>query len=148
MRVKDAMCTEVVVIQPDATLREAADRMLAHRIKTLLVIEEERLVGVIGLRDLFTTPRSASYGGRMMEGRSEEALLETWQSVTVGLLMNDQPMVVNEELPVLAAAALMVNSGRHALPVLRAGKVVGVISRSDIVRVVLALDQPAGRRSR
>jgi CBS domain-containing protein len=142
MRVKDAMCCEVVTIHPDATLQEAAGMMLAHHVKTLLVMEEGALVGVVGLRDLFTTPRLASYGGRMTERRSEEALLEAWRTNTVRLQMNDQPIVVSEELPLLAAAALMVNGGKHPLPVLRDGKVVGVISRSDVVRTVLALGQP------
>jgi CBS domain-containing protein len=144
MRVKDAMCSEVVTVHPDATLREAADIMLANRVKTLLVMEEGVLVGMIGLRDLFTTPRSASYGGRMTERHSEEALLKTWRSSHVRMQMNDQPLVVSEELPLLAAAALMVNGGKHPLPVLRDGAVVGVISRSDIARFVLTLDQPLG----
>jgi CBS domain-containing protein len=143
MRVKDAMCSEVVAIGPDATLQEAADSMLIHHVKTLLVMEDGVLVGVIGLRDLFTTPRHASYGGRMTERRSEEALLESWQSTDVRMQMNDQPLVVSEELPLLAAAALMVNGGKHPLPVLRDGQVVGVISRSDVVAAVLALDHPA-----
>jgi CBS domain-containing protein len=140
MRVKDAMCAEVVAVDPDATLQDAADMMLVHHVKTLLVMDEGVLLGVIGLRDLFTTPRSASYGGHMTERRSEEALLETWRGTTVRMQMNDQPIVVSEELPLLAAAALMVNGGKHPLPVLRDGKVAGVISRSDVVQAVLALD--------
>jgi CBS domain-containing protein len=143
MRVKDAMCREVVAVGPEATLQEAADRMRVHHVKTLLVMEEGVLVGVIGLRDLFTTPRPASYGGRMTERHSEEALLESWRSSHVRMQMNDQPLVVSEELPLLAAAALMVNGGKHPLPVLRDGQVVGVISRSDIVAAVLELNPPA-----
>jgi CBS domain-containing protein len=142
------MCSEVVTISPDATLQEAADTMLRQCVETLLVMEAGALVGVVGLRDLFTTPRLASYGGRMTERRSEEALLETWSDTDVRRQMNDQPIVVSEELPLLAAAALMVNSGKHPLPVLRDGKVVGIISRSDVVRAVLGLRQPAGAGER
>ncbi len=138
MFVRDAMCTDLVVIDPAASLEDAATLMLARRIHTLLVVEEDgTFVGVIGLRDLFTAPRSASYGGRMTGWRAEEDLRSAWRDVTVRMQMSEHPIVVNEDLSLLAAAALMVNRGKHPLPVLRGGKLVGVISRSDIARAVL-----------
>jgi CBS domain-containing protein len=56
MIVKDCFHTELVQIHPDALLLEAAERMLASNTETLLIMEGNRLLGVIGLRDLFTAP--------------------------------------------------------------------------------------------
>jgi len=51
--------------------------------------------------------------------------------------MNDRVRSVTEEATVLQAAATMVNTGKHPLPVMRAGQVVGVIDRADVVRALL-----------
>ncbi len=51
--VKYAMVRNPITATPDMTLEEAADLMLRHQISSLPVLEEERLVGIITLRDLF-----------------------------------------------------------------------------------------------
>jgi hypothetical protein len=51
------------------------------------------LVGVIGLRNLFTTRRSASYAGRMTESSSEEVLLETRREGRVRMQVNYHPLM-------------------------------------------------------
>jgi CBS domain-containing protein len=55
--------------------------------------------------------------------------------------MNEKVMSVVEETTLLRAVELMVNSGKHPLPVLRNGKVVGVISRIDVVRGLLVQEE-------
>lgn len=69
--------------------------------------------------------------------RDEGHILQAWKATPVKNLMNEKVISVTEETPLLRAAELMVNSGKHPLPVLRNGKVVGVISRSDIARALL-----------
>jgi CBS domain-containing protein len=138
MLVKDVMRSEVIHIGSPAILHEAAELMLARGVDTLLVMEDEQLLGVIGLRDLFTAPLSASYGNRMNNLRSEQDLFDIWQKQTVGNVMNDRVLTVTDEMPLMSAAALMVNSGKHPLPVTHDGKVVGMIARTDVVRALLA----------
>jgi len=130
MLVKDVMRTKFVCIQPQASLYEAAEKMVANRVEVLLVMEGERLVGVVGLRDLFTAPLPANYGMAMFERHSEAQLLADWKCIPVHNVMNDRIRSVKEESPLLEAAATMVNTGKHPLPVLRAGQVVGTIDRA------------------
>ena len=53
MLVKDIMKSLVITIHPEATLQEAAERMLEHGINGLPVVDDqERVVGVIGLKDI------------------------------------------------------------------------------------------------
>jgi CBS domain-containing protein len=148
MLVRDIMRTDIVQIHPQATLEEAARMMLQHRVNTLFVIQSDVLLGVIGLRDLFTAPLPASYASRMPGQRSAEQLLESWRDSIVGNQMNDQPLTVTEEAPATQAAALMVNNGKHPLPVVRDGRVVGTIDRFDIVRAVLAMPELATQEQR
>jgi len=139
MLVKDFMHTNVLQIQRHATLREAAEIMLANRVDALVIEGEDgTLQGVVGLRDLFTAPIPAHYGNPMFRHDNESQLLEVWTTVTVQDLMNDKVLSVSEETTLMRALELMVNTGKHPLPVLRDGRVVGIISRSDIARAVLA----------
>jgi CBS domain-containing protein len=137
MLVKDSMRPGVFRIHPQATLLEAAEKSLANKVDTLLILKGEELLGVIGLRDLFIAPVPAHYGGSMPAHREEGQLLQTWKTTPVNHLMNEKVISVTEETPLLRAAELMANSGKHPLPVFRNGKVFGIISRSDIVRALL-----------
>jgi len=139
MLVKDFMHTNVLQIQPHASLREAAEIMLANRVDAIVIEGEDgTLQGVVGLRDLFTAPIPAHYGNPMFRHENENQLLEVWATVTVQNLMNDKVLSVSEDTTLMRALELMVNTGKHPLPVLRDGRVVGIISRSDIARAVLA----------
>jgi CBS domain-containing protein len=136
--------TNVLQIQPQATLREAAEIMLSNRVDAL-VIEGEHgtLQGVIGLRDLFTAPIPAYLGNPMLKHENEEQLRKVWESVKVQNLMNDKVLSVTENTTLIRALELMVNTGKHPLPVLRDNKVVGIISRSDIARAILVQSMPS-----
>jgi CBS domain-containing protein len=137
MIVKDFMQSDVFHIGPQATLLEAAQKLLSCRVDTLLILKGDALVGVIGLRDLFTAPIPAHYGGSMPAHHDEGHLIQAWKATPVKHLMNEKVISVTEETPLLRGAELMVNSGKHPLAVLRNGKVVGVISRSDIAHALL-----------
>lgn len=140
MLVKDMMSTELISIDSHANLAEAAQKMLERGVDALLVMHEGSLKGILGLRDLFTTPISASHADRMYNWRSERQLLEAWRSQTVYNLLNDEMLTVSDDLPLMQAAALMVNSGKHPLPVTRRGEIVGTIERIDVVRALLSSD--------
>jgi CBS domain-containing protein len=131
------MNVDVFHVRLQTTLLEAAEVMLTHGIDTLLVMENDQLRGMIGLRDLFTAPIPAHYGGSMLHHEDEAHLLKIWKEMPVQNLMNEQVLTVREDLGLLRALELMVNTGKHPLPVLRDGKVVGVISRMDITRAMV-----------
>ena len=137
VQVQDVMSPEIPSISPQATLREAAERMSMLNVSTLFVIEGGRLAGVIGLRDLFTVPIPAHYPGAALRQRDLVQFRQTWENSPVKHLMNENLLTVTEETPVLKAAEIMINSGKHPLPVVRAGQVVGVVTRMAIVRAIL-----------
>ncbi|MBB2156818.1 CBS domain-containing protein [Gluconacetobacter diazotrophicus] len=61
-RVIDLMSDSPVTIAPDATLREAVDMMLAHRVKRLPVIQDGRMVGILSRADLLRALMRAASG--------------------------------------------------------------------------------------
>jgi CBS domain-containing protein len=138
MLVRDVMTPNVPAIALEATLTVAAEKMLADHTDTLFVVKGERLVGTIGLRDLFTAPVPAHFEGATLRQPDLDALRQVWNRTRVEHLMNTNVLSVTEDTPLLKAAEIMINSGKHPLPVLRQGAVVGMITRQAVVRAVLA----------
>jgi CBS domain-containing protein len=106
--------------------------------ETLSVVDGEHFLGAIGLRDLFTASVPAHYGIDMQYHREADDLLVLWERTPANYLMNENFIAVTEEAPLLRAAELMVNTDRHPLPVLWVGRLVGIVSRADVIRGLLA----------
>ena len=74
----------------------------------------------------------------MLRRDDEAQLINIWKTTPVRNLMNEKVITVNEDATLLCALELMVNRGKHPLPVLRDQRVVGIISRMDIVHAMVA----------
>ena len=137
LQVRNAMQTIKVHLNPGTTLHEAAELMIKYGRDALPVLEGDQLVGMVRLADLLTAPLPAHHSPRVPERRGEAELLETWRLLPVRHIMNDQVISVTEDMPLMKAAALLVNNNRQRLPIMRGSKVVGIVSRADIVRTLL-----------
>jgi len=136
MIVKDVMRTDFITITPETTLEAAANLMIQTSSETLFVLKGSQLVGVIGIRDLFTLPVPASFGGPMVR-QAEELLIRKWETMIVEYLMNPYVIKVNEDCPLIDVAEIMVNRGKHPIAVVKNKCLIGVIDRSDIIRALL-----------
>lgn len=139
--VKDFMRTNFVCISSQSSVRFAAEEMIQKGIDTLFVTEDDQVVGVIGIRDLFTLPIPASYGGSM-KMKEEVSILRAWQNTPVTYLMNPHVISVPEQYPLLDAAQSMINEGKHPLAIFHGNQLIGVIDRSDIVQALLEMEVP------
>lgn len=121
MQVKDLMTSEPARCRPDTTLREAA-RMMSDRDCGLLpVTAGDLVVGVVTDRDL------ACRGF----ARALNPL-----DVPVKQVMTTCPVTVDEQSTIERAVQLMERERVRRLPVVREGKLVGVISESEVVNVL------------
>jgi CBS domain-containing protein len=114
-------------ISPRATVYEAAAMLEQHRVGALLVMDEERLVGIISERDCV---RKVILGGNA----SRETLVED--------IMTADVIAVSPELALGQCLKLVTERRIRHLPVVSRGKVAGVLSIGDLVRAVVA--QQAG----
>lgn len=109
-------------IAPDAPVLEAIKRMAEHRIGALLVMRGEQLLGVVSERD---------YARKViLQGRSSA-------QTHVADIMRDDPLTVGPQTDVLDCMRLCTDSRVRHLPVLDAGKVIGIISIGDLVKAVI-----------
>ena len=133
MLVKDAMEPRYVAIGPEEKLWDAATKMMTTHNDTLLVMEEGRLIGILGMRDLFTAPKVAYAGIGMSRHQNVDQMTNIWKNTPVRTVMNEEVLSVSDMTPLLKAIELMTNYGKHLLPVLCKGKLLGTISRTDVV---------------
>ncbi len=140
MIVKDVMRSTFISISPQANLLLAAQMMVQGNIDTVFVVNGDLLLGVIGIRDLFTVPVPASFGGPMNK-KDEGILTKQWQQTPVENVMSSYVLSVRPETSLMNAAEIMVNKGKHPLAVTEGKRIIGVIDRADIIKSLLGLEQ-------
>ncbi|HEU5108845.1 MAG TPA: CBS domain-containing protein [Micromonosporaceae bacterium] len=143
-RVRDIMTTKVVSVRKHTTYRDAVDLLVAHHISGLPVVDDAgRVTGVISESDLMH--RLATDGGpadrHRFRGRRAASLAAKDTAATAGELMSAPAVTVVPDTPLSEAARLMNAEGIKRLPVVdEAGRAVGVVARSDLLRVFLRTD--------
>jgi CBS domain-containing protein len=147
--VSEAMTRDVVTLTPELPIHQAWKRMLEHLVKAAPVVDlAGKVIGILTDGDLLERGgirQRLSVAVRMdgEEIRQELAGLEA-SPVCVADLMSHPVITVQENEALGAATARMVKSGLKRLPVVNPeGKLVGILSRLDILRLVASAPQAA-----
>jgi acetoin utilization protein AcuB len=131
--VRDWMTRDLVTISSGATLLEAHWLMVENSIRRLPVIDDGSLVGIVAVEDL----RAAVPSDVM--GVSPLKFSDMLCKLPIHQLMTPNPVTIAPAEPLVEAARLMLEHKISALPVVEAGKVVGIITESDIFRALVQL---------
>jgi CBS domain-containing protein len=141
----DLMTSDVAVVHPDTRLLEAVKLMAKRRISGMPVVDNAgAIVGMISEGDLVRwhegyTDRQARWLDMLAEGSDlAPAFLEAIreQRYTVKSAMSPGAMTVTEQTPAREIAHLMHAKNIKRVPVVRDGKLVGIVARSDLVRAL------------
>jgi Zn-dependent protease/CBS domain-containing protein len=135
VRVGDIMNPAPVVVEPEVTLRDLVnDYVLRRGVRALPVVEGDRLVGIITLSDIKEVPQ------------------EQWSTTTVGEVLRRRtgPVVATPRQDLASAITALAEGDLNQLPVVEDGRLVGLLTRSDIIRYfqlreLLGLDTPPRR---
>lgn len=128
--VQDWMRENPVTIAPDATLATAQDLMSEHEVRRLPVVERGELIGIVTHSDILRQiPITAD--------ESDDATRVLLTQRTVREVMTYSPITINPSATIQEAAERMLEYQVSGLPVVRSGKVVGIITESDIFRLVV-----------
>jgi len=119
MLVRDIMRKEVMTAKPDATVKEAAAAMSRLHIGSLVVVAEEKIVGIVTERNVLTAIAS---------GKDPEL-------TTVEEVMAKNVITIKPDEKIDTAVALMAEHKIKKLPVVDGGKLVGIVTASDIIVV-------------
>lgn len=144
MLAKDIMTTEVVKVHPGDTVDEIIKLLVDHRISGIPVVDDDDVViGVVTEADLLVRTQKLhvpSYiqilGGIIYlddPGDLKDELRKL-AAVKVEDMMTANPVTVEEDTLVDEIASIMADEGINRVPVVRAGRIVGIVSRADIIR--------------
>jgi CBS domain-containing protein len=125
--IADHMSRHLLTVSADELLAEAAKRMAARGVGAILVLDGESLAGILTERDLLKA---------VAAGLKEDARVADW--------MTKHPETIDASDSTEHAAALMIHGGFRHLPVLDGGKVAGILSIRDLMRVALEDSSPRG----
>jgi CBS domain-containing protein len=141
---RDIMTPDPVTVGPDLTVTEAAHIMSEQRIGALPVVEKGRMIGLVTEGDLimqdvkvhFPTYLSLLGGYVFVPGANErfESSLRKAVAATVSDVMTREPITVTADALVTDVATLLVERDIARVPVMDGDTVVGIVSKSDIVR--------------
>ncbi len=135
VRVGDIMNPAPVVVAPEVTLRDLVnDYVLRRGVRALPVVEGDRLVGIITLSDIKEVPQ------------------DQWPTTTVGEVVRRRTslVVATPRQDLASAINALAEGDLNQLPVVEDGRLVGLLTRSDIIRYfqvreLLGLDTPPRR---
>lgn len=126
--VRDWMTREPSTVQEDCPVRLALARMRREEIRHLLVLDGDRLTGIVSSRD----------AGRLVS----EAEGAPGLSRPVCTIMTEDPVTVAPEADVIMASRLLLERRIGALPVREGDRIVGVFTTADALEALLALVEP------
>lgn len=141
MHASDIMTRRVLTLSPEHSVRHAARLMLDNRISGLPVCNDEgELVSILSEGDLLHRCELGSAtlkdtGYRSRQDAESYIKAHSWR---VGDVMTKEPVTVDAEASVDQIAALMVTHAIKRLPVVQWGRFVGIVSRRDILEVVVS----------
>ena len=125
--VRDVMTTTLLTVDATATLSEAASTMDSRRVGAALVMNGERLSGILTERDILHAVATGQVEG-----------------TKVGAWMTHDPETVGPDDRPGHAAAIMLHGGFRHLPVVDGDAPIGIISIRDLMRLVIDDEAPRG----
>ena len=135
MNAKDVMTTPVVTVSPETPIAEIAKRLLQRRISAVPVVDTEgRPVGIVSEGDLMRRPEAAG----VRHSSWWLSLIAEPETQAHEYVMTHAVTTVTEEASLEEIATLLEKHRIKRVPVVRDGKVVGIVSRANLLQGVAA----------
>lgn len=153
VQVGQVMTRDVVSVTPDTPIKDAATMLAERGISGVPVCDAEgNVVGVLSEADLLVKesgPQRATGGlfAWLVQTASAPDLAKL-RAHTAGEAMTEPAITIGPDAPVTEAARQMVELGVNRLPVVEDGKLVGIVTRADLVRLFTRSDEEIAREIR
>ena len=146
MKASDIMVSDVITVGPDSTIQEVAEILVNSRISGLPVLDEHgRLVGIVSEGDLLRRAESGTEHERswwlklLMDREKLAAEFIKEHGRRVRDVMTHDVITVSPETPAAEVAGLLERNRIKRVPVVEHGRVVGIISRANLVQALAGM---------
>jgi CBS domain-containing protein len=151
---KDIMQPEVITVRPEASVRELADLLAEKKVSGVPVVDEEQhVVGVVTEGDIILQdadlhfPHYVQFLDGVIYLESVRAFEERFRKAfgaRVRDIMSTDVITVGPDAPVREVATLMADREVNRVPVVEGGRLVGIITRHDVVKAIAVPEDEAG----
>jgi acetoin utilization protein AcuB len=135
LQVRDLMTKDPITAGAGLSLYDAYALMYENEIRRLPVIQHGKLAGIVTLSDIQRAFSTIVAGGQTTAESTAELRAST---LTAGDIMSSDPITVAPGDTIQDAAEQMLENQVSGLPVVEDGRVVGIVTESDIFRLVVA----------
>ena len=132
--VKEIMTKDLVAVSPTDRLIHARRQMMEAHVGRVPVVAEDELVGMVTSKDLMRA--FIDFRKHVPEKYQKSQIKE----VLVEYIMSINPTVTSKDATISEVAKIMIETGYNGLPVVEDGKVVGIITQTDILRLIEKLE--------
>ena len=143
--VAQVMTRNVLTVRPETPLRDVARLLTDHGISGVPVVVQGSVLGIVSEADIVAKERGAVAArgglGKWFSRAPKPADTERLEARTAGDAMTSPAITIESWRTAADAAALMLDRRVHRLPVLKGGNLVGIVSRSDLVRAFARSDE-------
>lgn len=148
--VSEVMTRDVVTASPETTFKEVVRLLEENRVSGLPVVDRDgKLVGLISEADLMNKAEKREPDTYVLESRRHRLDRSRAAAMDVASAMSQDVVTVRQDAPIALAAREMHARGFKRLPVVDAnGRLVGIVSRGDVLRVFLRSDADLAREIR
>jgi CBS-domain-containing membrane protein len=144
----EIMTRDVITVNPGMEILEAAKILLGNHINGAPVVDSEgNLLGIICQSDLIAQQKKLPIPSlfTFLDGliplsstKQMEKEVRKIAAITVEQAMTRNPVTVKPDTGIEAMAGLMVDSSFHTLPVVKSGKLVGIVGKEDVLRTIIS----------
>jgi CBS domain-containing protein len=145
MQVKSVMTKRVISVEPRTPLKEVAQLLVSKRVSGLPVVDEDgSVLGVVSEGDILVKERGrpgrATLLDHLFDSNGDEATKHDARDAADA--MTSPPITIRPDRPIAEAAALMLDRSVNRLPVVdHHGKLLGIVTRADLVRAFVREDE-------
>jgi CBS domain-containing protein len=154
MNVEDVMTRDVLTIGPEASIRDIAKILVERGISGLPICDaERRVLGIVSEGDILYKEHDPAGGSTrrcfawLVDGKVAASVVKS-RARTAREAMSTPPITIRPDASIAEAARLMAERGVNRLPVVEAQKLVGIVTRADLVRAFARPDEEIAREIR
>ena len=146
MRAHQIMTRKVITVGPDCSIADAANLMLRNHISGLPVLDKVGdLIGIVSEGDFLRRSEIGTQRKRpswlqflTSTGRLADEFVDE-RGRKIGDVMTRDPVTVSDDTPLDEMVSLMESKGVKRLPVMRNGKMVGIVTRANLLQAVASM---------
>jgi CBS domain-containing protein len=141
VKAKEIMSSPLITIGPEAPVEKACEFLAANDIRRLPVMDKDKLVGIISVRNILTG--APEYVHKFYPAETEETVAA--KILEVGDVMTPEVITEDEATPITKISEEMEVSGIGSVVITSEGKPVGIVTDRDIALKVIMKDKEASK---